>query len=85
MTKSERKEFVEAWQETENIITVIVPTLSPEVMFKRPEESGPKEIKLLLQFLRIAVKDLLHDKESTVRERDSLLKMLKEEGTIGGS
>jgi len=40
---------------------------------------------LLLQFLRIAVKDLLHDKESTVRERDSLLKMLKEEGTIGGS
>jgi len=44
MTKSERKEFVEAWQETENIITVIVPTLSPEVMFKRPEGESKLEL-----------------------------------------
>ena len=76
MTKEERKQFEEAWLETENIITVIEPGFEPEQQFKRPEECGPKEIKLLLQFLRLQVKMLLHDKESTERENISLANLV---------
>ena len=72
MTKSERKEFFDAWLEAELIITTIEPNFVPEKQFRRPEESGPKEIKLLLQFLRVQVKMFLHDKESTEREKMTL-------------
>lgn len=72
MTKKERKEFSEAWLEAENIITLIEPEFVPEKQFLRPEEATPTEIKLLLQFLRVAVKLLLHDKESTARENLTL-------------
>lgn len=76
MTKSEREEFRKAWLEAENIITVIDPQFQPSVQFKRPEEAGPTEIKLLLQFLRVQVKLLLHDKESTERENMSLSRLI---------
>jgi len=76
MTKKERKQFKEAWLEVENVITVIEPSLVPEQQFRRPENSGPREIKLLLQFLRLQVKMLLHDKESTEREKLSLVNMI---------
>lgn len=72
MTKTEKKEFCEAWQEAENIITVVEPTFQPEKQFKRPQDAGPKEIKLLLQFLRVVVKDLLLDREATHRENETL-------------
>lgn len=72
MNRKERKEFNESWLEAENIITLIEPTFIPERQFKRPEEAGPKEIKLLLQFLRVVVKDLLLDKEATGRENETL-------------
>jgi len=79
MKKSERKEFNEAWLETENIITIIEPSLKPEHQFRRPEKSGPKEIKLLLQFLRLQVKMLLHDKESTERENMTLSRLVEQQ------
>jgi len=72
MTKKERKEFRDSWLEVENIITLIEPEFVPEKQFRRPENSGPKEIKLLLQFLRLVVKDLLLDKEATARENETL-------------
>jgi len=76
MTKNEKKEFRDAWLETENIITLIEPNFIPEKQFKRPENSGPKEIKLLLQFLRIQVKMILHDRESTERENQTLVNLI---------
>jgi len=78
MTKEERKCFNSCWLETENIITIIDPHFCPTENFKRPEEAGPQEIKSLLQFLRIQVRMLLHDKESTERERNGLDKILQE-------
>jgi len=79
MTKDEKIQFTQAWLEAENIITLLDPYFQPEVMLKRPEESGPQEIKKLLQFLRIQVKLFLHDKESTERERNAFYKMLQEQ------
>ena len=76
MTKLEKEEFRDAWLEAENVITLIEPNFVPEKQFKRPEQSGPKEIKLLLQFLRVLVKVLLHDRESTQRENMSLSKLI---------
>ena len=78
MTKDERKQFNDCWLETENIITIIDPHFCPTECIKRPEEAGPREIKSLLQFLRIQVRMLLHDKESTERERNGLDKILQE-------
>ena len=76
MTKEERKEFTKAWLEAENVITLIEPNFVPEKQFKRPSEAGPKEIKFLLQFLRVQVRLLLHDKESIQRENMSLSKLI---------
>ena len=78
MRRSERKEFNEAWLECENIITVIEPSLRPEHQFRRPESAGPKELKLLLAFLRLQVKMLLHDKESTERENMTLSNLVEQ-------
>jgi len=72
MTKQERIEFEEAWLEIENLITIIDPHFHPASNFKRPEECGPGELKLMLGFLRILVKLLLHDNESMKREQESL-------------
>lgn len=72
MTNQERKEFEEAWLEVENIITNIDPQFHPASQFKRPTKAGPAELKLMLGFLRIMVKLLLHDNESRVREQESL-------------
>jgi len=82
MTKAERIQFNNAWIEVENIITVIEPRLEPEEQFKRPEECGPKELKYLLQFLRLQVKMLLHDKESTERENMSLANLIDNNQSI---
>ena len=79
MRRSERKEFNEAWLEIENIITVIEPSLIPEHQFRRPESAGPKELKLLLGFLRLQVKMMLHDKESTERENMTLSNMVEQQ------
>jgi len=76
MTKEEKVQFIHAWQEAENIITVIEPELIPEQQFKRPENCGPKEINFLLQFLRLQVKMMLHDKESTERENQTLANLI---------
>ena len=76
MTKQERKHFNDCWLEAENIVTLIEPGFVPEKQFRRPEVSGPKEIKLLLQFLRVQVRMLLHDKESTERENLTLAKLV---------
>ena len=81
MTKEERKEFRNAWLEAENIITLIEPNFVPEKQFKRPSESGPKEIKFLLQFLRVQVRLLLHEKESTERENMTLAKIVDQQVT----
>lgn len=81
MTKEEKKEFSEAWLEAENIITMIDPQFIPKEQLKRPENSGPKEIKLLLQFLRVLVRSLLHDKESTVRENMSLSRLIDQQAS----
>lgn len=78
MTKDEKEQFAQAWLECENIITTIDPYFSPTENFKRPEAAGPREIKSLLQFLRIQVKLLLHDKEATERERNGFYKILQE-------
>jgi hypothetical protein len=78
MTKNEKKQFCEAWLEAEDIITLIDPNFQPEKQVKRPEEAGPQEIKSLLQFLRIQVRLLLHDKEATERERNGFYKILQE-------
>jgi len=83
MTKDEKEQFVQAWLEAENIITLLDPYFQPEKQLKRPEESGPQEIKKLLQFLRIQVKLFLHDKESTERERNTFYKMLQEQEIFG--
>ena len=83
MTKVEREQFNYAWLEAENIITVIEPRLVPEHQFKRPEVCGPKEIMLLLQFLRLQVKMLLHDKESTERENISLVNLVESNQSAG--
>ena len=77
MTQLERKQFNEAWFEAENIITVIDPQFVPEQQFKRPENCGPKEIVFLLQFLRLQVRMMLHDKESTERENQSLVNLVE--------
>lgn len=79
MTKKERKQFTEAWYEAENIITLIEPEFVPEEQFRRPEQSGPREITYLLQFLRFQVRMLLHDRESTGRENMSLVKILDQQ------
>ena len=76
MNRKERKCFCEDWLELENIITMIEPEFRPEVQFRRPEVCGPEELKYLLQFLRVLVRLLLHDKESTVRENMSLAKLV---------
>jgi len=77
MTKEERKHFRDCWLEAENIVTVIEPQFTPEEYFKRPEDCGPNEIKYLLQFIRLQVKMLLHDKESTERENVSLANLVE--------
>lgn len=77
MTKEERLQFTQAWLEAENIVTVIEPQFVPEEHFKRPEDCGPQEIVLLLQFLRLQVKMLLHDKESTERENQVLVNLVE--------
>lgn len=82
MNKKDRKQFYDAWLEAENIITLIDTSFVPEKQFKRPEEAGPEELKLLLQFLRIQVRMLLHDKESTHRENMSLSKVISEQQNI---
>lgn len=76
MTKKEKKDFHDAWLEAENIITLLDPHFQPEKQIKRPEDASPHEIKLLLAFLRLAVKSFLHDKESTERENQTLTKMI---------
>lgn len=81
MTKDEKKHFNDAWLEAENIITLMDPNFQPEKQFKRPEEAGPHEIKLLLAFLRLAVRSFLHDKESTERENQTLTKMIDNQVT----
>jgi hypothetical protein len=81
MTKEERKHFHDAWLEAENIITLMEPNFRPEKQFKRPEDAGPEEIKLLLAFLRLAVRSFLHDKESTERENLSLTKIIDNQVT----
>lgn len=78
MTKEEKKQFCEVWMEAENLITMIDPHFQPEKQLKRPEKAGMKEIKDLLQFLRVLIRLTLHDKESTQRERDSFYRMLQE-------
>ncbi len=72
MNRKERKQFTQAWLEAENMITMIEPQFVPEKQFKRPENSGPEELNLLLQFLRFQVRMMLHDKESTERENQTL-------------
>lgn len=84
MTKDEKKQFTQAWQEAENIITIIDPYFQPKEMLKRPEESGPQEIRSLLQFLRIQVRSLLHNKESAEREREIFYNLLQEYESRGG-
>lgn len=76
MTKKERKHFRDCWLEAENIISLIEPEFIPEKQFRRPEQSGPAEIKLLLGFLRLLVRALLHDRESSKRETQSLAKIV---------
>ena len=76
MTKKEKKLFVQAWLEAENLITLIYPEFHPEIQFKRPEDASPLELNMLLQFLRLVIKMLLHDKESTEREIMSLTNIL---------
>lgn len=77
MTKEEKQDFHDAWLEAENVISLLDPYFQPEKQFKRPEEAGPAEIKLLLAFLRLAVRSFLHDKESTERENLTLTKMIE--------
>jgi len=79
MTKKERKHFHDCWLEAENVITLIEPEFVPEKQFRRPDASGPKEIKLLLQFLRVQVRMLLHDKESTERENLTLAQLVDQQ------
>lgn len=81
MTKDEKKQFCEAWLEAENVITMIEPQFVPKEQLKRPEDSGPEEIKLLLQFLRVLVRLLLHDKESTARENMSLSRLIDQQAS----
>ena len=76
MNRKERKQFTQAWLEAENIITMIEPEFVPEKQFRRPEKSGPEEINFLLQFLRLVVRVMLHDKESTERENLTLAKLV---------
>ena len=76
MTKKEKKLFVQAWLETENLVTLISPEFHPEIQFRRPEDASPLELNMLLQFLRLLVKMLLHDKESTERENMSLINIM---------
>lgn len=78
MTERERKQFVEAWYEAENLITKMDPLFQPTVQLKRPENAGPEEIKLLLQFMRVMIISTLHAKESAERERDSFFNMLQQ-------
>lgn len=75
MNRKERKQFTQAWLEVENIVTLIEPNFIPEEQIRRPEESGPLELNLLLQFLRLQVRMMLHDKESTEREKQTLTEM----------
>lgn len=84
MTKAEREQFGICWIEAENIITMMDPYFQPSGYFKRPGESGPEELKLLLQVLRTRVKLVLHDKETTARERDTFYRMLAEQGATDG-
>jgi len=79
MTKDEKKEFKEIWLEIENVITTIDPHFHPVSQFKRPDKVGAGELKLLLQFLRIQIKLLLHDNESMRREQDSLRIMIEKQ------
>lgn len=79
MTKNEKKEFCKAWLEAENIITVIDPHFKLASRFKSPEEAGPLEIKLLLQFLRIQVRALLLDRDATQRENMTLAKLIDDQ------
>ena len=78
MTKQERKLFNEAWLEAQYIITMIDPHIVPEQFFRRPENSGPQEIVYLLQFLRVQVRALLHGKESTERENQTLVNLIEQ-------
>lgn len=82
MTKEEKKQFSEAWQEAENIITLIDPYFEPKKQLKRSGRAGPEEIKSLLQFLRVLVRTTLHDKESVQRERDSFYNMLRKASEV---
>jgi len=84
VNKKERKQFNQAWLEIENIITLIEPEFIPEKQFKRPEEAGPYELNLLLQFLRVAIKMELHDKESTHRENETLRRMVDQQISSSG-
>jgi len=77
MNAKERKQFIEVWLELENIVTVIEPSIPPEQWFKRPEKCGFGELKSLLQFLRLQVKLLLHDRESTERENITLSQVIE--------
>ena len=81
MNKDERQQYAEAWLEAENLITLIDPQFKElGGVINKPEKPSVADIKKLMQFLRVEIRSLLHDKESLEREKTGLLRFIKNHG-----
>ncbi len=81
MTEEERQDFVKAWQEAENMITMIDPEFKKlGGSIKSPVEATATDILTLLRFLRVEIRSMLHDNESMVREKQGLYTFIQENG-----
>ena len=78
---SERDDFMIAWQEAENMITLIDPQFKElGGTIKKPDKATAKDMVVLLQFLRVEIRAMLLERESLVREKEGLYRFIQSNG-----
>jgi len=81
MNREEQQEFQESWAEAENLITMIDPHFKElGGAIHKPDKPKVGDLKKLLQFLRVEVRSVLHDKESLIREKLGLMRFIQNQG-----
>ncbi len=79
MTAEEKQQAKEIWAELENVVTSMDPNLNlKNYNLGLSNREGLPGIKDVIDLLRIQTKLLLHDVESTRREKQTLLKIIVE-------
>ena len=79
MTAKEKKQVKEIWAELENVISVMDPNFNlKNYNLGQLDRERFVGLKDLITVLRVQIKSLLHDVESTHREKDILMGLIVE-------